>query len=429
MSSITAICMPKWGIEMTEGTVNGWTVAVGQAVAKGEAVLDVETEKIVNTVEAPAGGTLRRQLVETGDVRAVGTLIGVLADAATSEADIDAFIANFRGATVNFEPDAGSATAPPATSTGAAPAIASLAGGDEASSDGEQRVSPIARRVAEKLGVDLSKVKGTGRNGRVSKEDVEAYAATSAASGSAASATGSVAPAVQAAMAAASVAGQTRRRMSATRAVIARRLLESSQTIPHFRLGCDVDAGRLILKKGEVSDHTSTRITVNDMLIRACSIALLKHPLVNAQLQGDEIVQFDHADIAVAVATENGLITPIVRQADTLNVAQIARATADLSERALRGALTREEISGGSFTVSNLGMHGISRFDAIINPPQVAILAIGAAEERVVVRNGNPAVARMMTLTLSVDHRVIDGAVGAAFLATLRQLIESPDSL
>ena len=298
-----------------------------------------------------------------------------------------------------------------------------LAGGDEASADGEQRVSPIARRVAEKLGVDLSKVKGTGRNGRVSKEDVEAYAAATTSATTAAPAAAPPASVTEA------VAGQTRRRMSATRAVIARRLLESSQNIPHFRLACDVDAGRLILKKGDVSDHTSTRITVNDMLIRACSIALLKHPLINSQLQGDEIVLFSHADIAVAVATENGLITPIVRQADTLNVAQIARATADLSERALRGALTREEISGGSFTVSNLGMHGIARFDAIINPPQVAILAIGAAEERVVVRNGSPAVARMMTLTLSVDHRVIDGAVGAAFLATLRQLIETPDSL
>ena len=165
------------------------------------------------------------------------------------------------------------------------------------------------------------------------------------------------------------------------------------------------------------------------MLIRACSIALLKHPLINSQLQGDEIVQFAHADIAVAVATENGLITPIVRQADTLNVAQIARATADLSERALRGALTRDEISGGSFTISNLGMHGITRFDAIINPPQVAILAVGAAEERVVARNGAPAIARIMTLTLSVDHRVIDGAVGAGFLATLRQLIEQPEAL
>lgn len=423
MSSIVAVTMPKWGIEMTEGTVNGWTAAIGQAVGKGDPLLDVETEKIVNTVEAPAAGVLRRQLADVGDVKTVGTLIGVIADAATADAQIDAFIASFRGASVSFEPDAPAAAAPAGSEAGPG---TTPAGGGEA--DGEQRVSPIARRVAEKLGIDVSQVRGTGRNGRVSKEDVEAYAA-SIAGGSAAKP--AAAPPAAASPAPASGLGvvRSRARMSATRATIARRLLESSQSIPHFRLACDVDAGRLILKKGEVSDHTSTRITVNDMLIRACSIALLKHPLINSQLLGDEIVQFAHADIAVAVATENGLITPIVRQADTLNVAQIARATADLSERAVRGGLTREEISGGSFTISNLGMHGIARFDAIINPPQVAILAVGAAEERVVARNGAPAIARMMTLTLSVDHRVIDGAVGAGFLATLRQLVEQPESL
>lgn len=422
MSQIIAITMPKWGIEMTEGTINGWTAAVGQAVAKGEPLLDVETEKIVNTVEAPAAGVLRRQIAAVGDVHPVGVLIGVIADAATSDADIDAFVAGFKGATVSFELDAAAPAAAPQ-----APVAAGAEAGPDAG-DGEQRVSPIARRVAERLGVDVSKVRGTGRNGRVSKEDVEAYAAAQAAGSGATSAPAATAAPATAAPAA-PVAGQTRTRMSSMRATIARRLLESYQNLPHFRLACDVDASRLILKKGEVSDHTSTRITVNDMLVRACSIALLRHPLVNSQLQGDEIVQFAHADIAVAVATENGLITPIVRQADTLNVAQIARATADLSERALRGALTREEITGGTFTISNLGMHGIARFDAIINPPQVAILAVGAAEERVVARNGVPTVARMMTLTLSVDHRVIDGAVGAGFLQTLRQLIEQPDSL
>ncbi len=414
MSSIIAVTMPKWGIEMTEGTVNGWTAAIGEFVSKGQPLLDVETEKIVNTVEAPASGVLRRQLAQVGDIRPVGALIGVLADAYASDADIDAFVASFRAASVSFEPELPANSAGPAETAGSAGPAAEAG-------DAEQRVSPIARRLAERLGVDLSRVRGTGRNGRISKEDVEAYAASLGAhvtktSSPEAAATGQ--PTLQ-----------TRLRMTATRSTIARRLLDSYQHIPHFRLSCDVDAGRLILKKGEVSDHTSTRITVNDMLIRACSIALLKHPLINSQLQGDEIVQFAHADIAVAVATENGLIAPIVRQADTLNVAQIARATADLTERALRGTLTREEISGGSFTISNLGMLGVARFDAIINPPQVAILAVGAAEERVVVRDGAPAVARMMTLTLSVDHRVIDGATGAAFLASLRQLIEHPDTL
>lgn len=404
MSGIIAVTMPKWGIEMTEGTVNGWTASLGQAVSRGDPLVDVETEKIVNTVEAPGSGVLRRQLAQSGDVKPVGALIGVLAEPGVSDAQIDAFVASFRAAAVSFEPE------PSAAAAAADVDDAPRASAGESAPD--QRVSPIARRLAEKLGVDLSRVRGTGRNGRISKEDVEAYAASLAAGATAADA-----------------APQRRLRMSATRATIARRLLESYQHVPHFRLACDVDAGRLILKKGEVADHTSTRITVNDMLIRACSIALLRHPLINCQLQGDEIVQFAHADIAFAVATDGGLITPIVRQADTLNVAQIARATADLSERALRGALSREEITGGSFTISNLGMHGVTRFDAIINPPQVAILAVGAAEERVVVRDGTPAVARMMTLTLSVDHRVVDGAVGAAFLATLRQLIERPDPL
>lgn len=404
MSGIIAVTMPKWGIEMTEGTVNGWTASLGQTVSRGDPLVDVETEKIVNTVEAPGSGVLRRQLAQSGDVKPVGALIGVLAEPGVSDAQIDAFVASFRAAAVSFEPE------PSAASAAADVDDAPRASAGESAPD--QRVSPIARRLAERLGVDLSRVRGTGRNGRISKEDVEAYAASLAVGATTADA-----------------APQRRMRMSATRATIARRLLESYQHVPHFRLACDVDAGRLILKKGEVTDHTSTRITVNDMLIRACSIALLRHPLINCQLQGDEIVQFAHADIAFAVATDGGLITPIVRQADTLNVAQIARATADLSERALHGALSREEITGGSFTISNLGMHGVTRFDAIINPPQVAILAVGAAEERVVVRDGAPAVARMMTLTLSVDHRVVDGAVGAAFLATLRQLIERPDPL
>ncbi len=421
MSRIIAVTMPKWGIEMTEGTVNGWTAAVGQSVGKGEPLLDVETEKIVNTVEAPGSGLLRRQLAQAGDVRPVGALIGVLADASVSEAQIDAFVASFRAASVSFAPDATVSAAPPFTAAHEASVAADGA-------DAEQRVSPIARRLAEKLGIDLARVRGTGRNGRISKADVEAYAASLATTAPSVGAPAPT-PAATHASGTADDALQTRVRMSATRATIARRLLDSYQRIPHFRLSCDVDAGRLILKKGEVSDHTSTRITVNDMLIRACSIALLKHPLINSQLHGEQIVQFAHADIAFAIASDNGLIAPIVRHADTLNVAQIARATADLSERALRGALTREDITGGSFTISNLGMHGIARFDALINPPQVAILAVGAAEERVVVREGAAAIARMMTLTLSVDHRVVDGAVGAAFLTTLRQLIERPDAL
>ena len=408
-SRIAAVTMPKWGIEMTEGTLNAWTAVIGQSLNKGDGLLDVETDKIVNSVEAPSAGTLRRTLASAGDVISVGALLAVLAPPDVSEAEIDQFIADFKGATVNFEPEAGSTI------------HTALAANNETAADGETKVSPIARRLAERLGVDVTQVAGTGRNGRVSKEDVEAFAAKTAPASNNAAALAR----------APNLSGnpETRTRMSSMRATIARRLVESAQTIPHYRLIAEVDAGRLILKKGSITDHTSTPISVNDMLIRACSLALLQHPLVNAQLQGDELVQFRHADIAFAVATESGLIAPIIRQADTKTAAQIARETTDLAARAVSGRLTREEITGGTFTISNLGMHGVTRFDGIINLPQVAILAVGRAEERVVVRDGHPAVARMMTLTLSLDHRVVDGAVGAAFLNTLSRIIEKPDPI
>jgi pyruvate dehydrogenase E2 component (dihydrolipoamide acetyltransferase) len=217
--------------------------------------------------------------------------------------------------------------------------------------------------------------------------------------------------------------------MSARRGTIARRLLESTRSIPHFRLEMEVDFGPLLRHKRTQSQAGGDRVTVNDVLLRAAALALVQHPMVNAQLEGDEILQFENADIAIAVAAEAGLVTPILLSANHKSVATIARESRDLIDRARRGSLLREEISGGSFTVSNLGMHGVTRFDAIINAPQVAILAVGAVSQRPAVRAGALAVADMVTLTLSADHRVVDGAVGAAFLATLRGLLEQPAAL
>lgn len=430
--TISAITMPKWGIEMTEGTITGWRVGEGQRIDRGAEILDVETDKIVNAVEAPAGGVLRRILTGEGETRAVGALIGVIADEQASDADIARFIDSFVAAVVSFEPDPATPAAAPATPV-AAPATpepaarASVspaqvagsampgvaAGGDVESAPDETRVSPIARRVAERLGVDLSKVTGSGRNGRISKEDVETFAARMS---------GDAAPGT-------SDAPVRRVRMSARRGTIARRLLESKQSIPHFRLDRDVDFGPLLLHKRVLSEGSSGRVTVNDLLLRAVALALVQHPMVNAQLQDDEILQFTNADIAIAVAAEAGLVTPILRSADQKSVSEIAKESRDLIERARRGALLREEISGGSFTVSNLGMHGVTRFDAIINAPQVAILAVGSVSQRPVARAGAVAVADMVTLTLSADHRVVDGAVGAAFLSTLAGLLEQPATL
>jgi pyruvate dehydrogenase E2 component (dihydrolipoamide acetyltransferase) len=360
----------------------------------------VETEKIVNQVESPGAGVLRRILADAGDTKPVGALIGVLADADVTEREIDNFVASFRGATVTFEPES---PADAAANAAPQPPVASSGGGDT-----EQRISPVARRIAERMGVDVSNVPGTGRNGRVSKEDVEAYIAARSAA--------TAAPDFQ------------RVRLSATRKTIARRLTEAAQSIPHIRLDIDVAADALLARRAALTSQ-GVGASVNDMLLRVCALALLEHPQINAQLDGDDLLQFKHADIAMAVATPAGLVTPIIRQADRKSIEAIAAESRTLVERASAGTLARDDISGGSFTISNLGMHGIQRFDAIINPPQVAILAVGRIEERAVVRQGVIGAARMLTLTLAADHRVVDGAVGARFLDTMRRLIESSSAL
>jgi len=344
-------------------------------------------------------------------------LIGVFAGSDVTDAEVDQFVASFKAADTSFEPDAGRAAAPATASS--APAIlasspAPVAGGED--SVGEARVSPIARRLADQLGVDLSKVTGTGRNGRISKEDVEAYAAAQAeAKKSGAEGATRTNP-------------STRERMSSMRATIAKRLVESKQTIPHYRLAVDVDATALLARRADLA-ASGTRVSVNDLIVRACALALVDHPQVNAQLVGDEVIRFQDADISLAVATDGGLITPILRAANRKTLAAIATESTALAERARAGKLARDEISGGTFTVSNLGMYGLDRFDAVINPPQVAILAVGAARDAVVVRNGQPAAGKLLSLTLSCDHRVVDGAVGAAFLKTLRERLEAPQGL
>jgi pyruvate dehydrogenase E2 component (dihydrolipoamide acetyltransferase) len=405
---IHPITMPKWGIEMQEGTITTWHFAPGQTLGRGENLLEVETEKIVNSVEAPIAGTLRRIVGQPGEVYKVGALIGVFADPEVPDAEIDRYIASFRGAETSFEPEHARASAPTPT---AAPSASAQASGEDT---GEARVSPIARRLAAQLGVDLSQVKGTGRNGRISKEDVEAFAAARAAASPAADAPGTNAV--------------TRQKLSSMRATIAKRLVDSKQTIPHYRLAADVDAGALLARRTALA-AAGTRVSINDLIVRACALALVRHATVNAQLVGDELVSYADADISLAVATDSGLITPVLRAANRRSVAELATESAALTERARAGKLTRDEIAGGTFTVSNLGMFGLDRFDAIINPPQVAILAVGAVRDAVFVRNGQPVVGKTLSLTLSCDHRVVDGAVGAAFLKTLRELIEAPQSL
>jgi pyruvate dehydrogenase E2 component (dihydrolipoamide acetyltransferase) len=411
---IFAVTMPKWGIEMQQGTIAEWHASPGQQLQRGDPMFDVETEKIVNSVEAPIAGTLRRIVAAKGSTEGVGALIALMADASVAEADLDAFVAGFNP---SAQGDSASGVAPGAgTGAMAMPAAES-----------EAKVSPIARRVAERLSVDLSQVKGTGRNGRISQEDVEAYAA--------ARQTGDVTPMGIAVVAPAphAVAGSpanvpVAEQLTSMRATIARRLLESTQGIPHYRLSSDVQMTALLARRAELNSN-ATPVSINDLLVRACALALRAHPALNAQFDGVELLKFPHADISVAVATDNGLVTPIIRSADTLTPAEIGRIASSLADSARAGRLTREEITGGTFTISNLGMFGVDRFDAIINPPQVSILAVGAITDRLVLRDGQATAVSFVTLTLSCDHRVVDGAVGARFLAQLREHIERPASL
>jgi pyruvate dehydrogenase E2 component (dihydrolipoamide acetyltransferase) len=410
---IRPVTMPKWGIEMQEGTVTAWNHELGRHIDKGQALLDVETEKIVNSVESPAGGTLRRILAQAGDTLAVGALLAVLAEPDVTEADIDAFVRDFKPFDASFSggEDAG-ATVPAPVAAAPAPAPATVATGG---GDGDAHVSPIARRLAEKLGLDLSQIAGTGRNGRISKEDVEAHAAQLSRALPATTATDAPSPAGLA-------VPVSRERLTSMRLTIARRLSESKREIPHYRLLVDLDLDAMAGRRAALV-ASGQRVSINDLLLQAVARALSEHPRLNARYTGEELLGYAQVDLAVAVATPGGLMTPCIRDAVNLSVVQIAASVRDLAERARAGKLTREEITGGTFTVSNLGMFGVRQFDAIINPPQVAILAVGALEARPVVRDGAIAIGQRMSVTLASDHRVVDGADAAAFLATLKDIV------
>lgn len=388
MSEIYPIAVPKWGIEMVEGTITSWNKSEGDAIAKGDEVFEMESDKIVNVWDAPVAGVLRRIIAAAGDAHPVGALLGVIAAADVSDADINQFIAEHSATRADIE-------AAPAAAEKAAPQQTIQTG------DAYTRSSPSVRRLADELGVDLGTVTGTGRRGRITDDDVKA-------------ATGSDSSAPD---------GVQVIPLSATRKTIARRLTEAKQSIPHFYLTAEYALDGLLAHRAKLNEAGSVKVSVNDLLVWSVAQALMKEPRVNVNLVDDNIHQFDAAHISVAIATDEGLYPATVRNADTLSPAEIAEATAALAEKAKTGKLTKDDISGGSFTVSNLGMFGITQFTAIINPPMGAILAMGKASQQAVVREGEIGIATMLNVTLSCDHRVIDGAVGAQFLATLDDVI------
>ena len=388
MSEIYPIAVPKWGIEMVEGTITTWNKSEGDVIAKGDEVFEMESDKIVNVWDAPVAGVLRRIIAAAGDAHPVGALLGVIAAADVSDADIDQFIAEHSATRAETE---------------SAPAAAETATPQQTIQTGDAytRSSPSVRRLADELGVDLGTVTGTGRRGRITDDDVKA-------------ATGSDSSAPE---------GVEVIPLSATRKTIARRLTEAKQSIPHFYLTAEYALDGLLAHRAKLNETGSVKVSVNDLLVWSVAQALMKEPRVNVNLVDDSIHQFDAAHISVAIATDEGLYPATVRNADTLSPAEIADATGALAEKAKTGKLTKDDISGGSFTVSNLGMFGITQFTAIINPPMGAILAMGKASQQAVVREGEIGIATMLSVTLSCDHRVIDGAVGAQFLATLDEVI------
>ena len=383
MSDIYPIAVPKWGIEMVEGTITSWNKSEGDAIAKGDEVFEMESDKIVNVWDSPVDGVLRRVLVAEGDAHPVGALLGIIASADVADSDIDAFIAQHNKAPAKPAPEDGGAQA--------------AANQTVQTGDAYTRSSPSVRRLADELGVDLGTVMGTGRRGRITDEDVKA-----AAGGNSGSPEGvEVIP------------------LSAMRKTIARRLTEAKQTIPHFYLTAEYELDGLLAHRATLNEAGDVKVSVNDLIVWCVAQALMKEPRVNVNLVGDDIHQFRAAHVSVAIATDDGLYPATVYDADSKSPAEIATTTTGLADKAQNGKLTKEDISGGSFTVSNLGMYGITQFTAIVNPPMGAILALGKAKQQVVVSNGEQRIATVLNATLSCDHRVIDGAVGAQFLAVL----------
>jgi pyruvate dehydrogenase E2 component (dihydrolipoamide acetyltransferase) len=466
MARLKAFTMPKWGIEMSEGTIAEWMVAENQPFAKGTVLTLIETDKITNEVEAEADGRFVRLIAEAGQTYPVGALLAVLSDGGEADpAEIDALVAGFKPVDAGFAPDGDEtpAAAPePVAPVAAASAIpdgiaispvardkAVAAGLDVAGLAGSGRggritaqdvdraiappaaptlvgvlptppattvfATPMARRVAAIHAVALEGIAGSGPRGRVRKADVLAAVPVPA------PAELSVAAPVPSASGAVEIVA-----MSSMRRTIARRLTEAKQQIPHFYVRRRVRADRLLALRAAVQGQ---RPSVNDYLVRACALALMEVPQVNIQVHGQEIHRFADADVAVAVATEKGLVTPIVRAADRLSVAEISAVMAGLAQRARAGKLKPEEFSGGSFSLSNLGGFGVEQFDAIINPPQGAILAVGTARPEPIDDDGAIRIVPVLHLSLSCDHRAIDGADGGRFLAALAGLIENPGLL
>ena len=411
------ILMPALSPTMEEGTLSKWLVSEGDMVKSGDLLAEIETDKATMEFEAVDEGLIGKLLVVEGTTNIkVNSAIAILLE------DGD----------TNYATEADLAVMAPEV---IAPNVKVLAPNAPLAPSGKRiYASPLARRIASDSGLDLTKISGSGPKGRIVKADVSTEAVTSVTL-TPPTITSTIPPSANATVVEAMYEGRAFKtvQLDSMRKIITARLTEAKQTIPHFYLRRDINLDNLLKVRSEVNKSLSTRgikISINDFIIKACALGLQKVPTANAVWAGDRILQMEASDISVAVAIEGGLFTPILMDADTKSLSELAVEMKDLAERARNRKLTPHEYQGGSFSISNLGMMGIDNFDAVINPPQGAILAVGAGKKRpVALDDGSLSVATVMSVTMSVDHRVIDGALGAELLSEIVKNLETPLSM
>jgi pyruvate dehydrogenase E2 component (dihydrolipoamide acetyltransferase) len=413
----TIIEMPKLSDTMTEGTLVKWLKKEGDQVANGDVLAEIETDKATMEMAAFDEGILGKIYVQAGSKAPLGAALGVIIDEGEAVPDAPAAAA---------APAAASGAAAPASASAARTTPASRAAASRsaalATANGKIKASPLARRIAAERGVDLRGLTGSGPGGRIVRIDVES-----------APVGGSSAPVGKAVQTIRPVAGPDDARipLSGMRTIIAERLHYSKTQIPHFYLNIEVDAGPILALRAQINAGAEksggNKYTVNDFILKAVAGAAAQVPAVNASFDGDSIVQFAKVNLSVAIAVEDGLVTPVIRDAAKKSMLELSSAVKDLAVKAKNKKLSPDEFAGGTITVSNLGAYGIDNFDAIINPPQAAILSVGAAKKIPVVNaKGEITVGDRMWIGMSCDHRVVDGAVGATYLAALKKLLENP---
>jgi pyruvate dehydrogenase E2 component (dihydrolipoamide acetyltransferase) len=419
----TKVIMPKLSPTMEEGQIARWLKKEGDKVSMGEPLAEIDTDKATMEMQALSNGVLRKILINDGESAPLGQLIAVIGEPEEDIASLLSEAAPKESAPTQTAPASAPAPAQPEPEPQVAPAADTNGHAKPASAEsGRMIVSPLAARMAAEAGIDLRSLQGSGPSGRIIKRDIEA-----ALSSPKVAPTGKAQPIQYQAASVASASAYRDEPATEMRRTIARRLVTSIGPVPHFFLTSEIEMDRAAeMRKGINALDPDLKISINDIIIKVVANALVQHPGVNASFQDKFIRHYEHADIGVAVAIEDGLITPVIRAADQKSLSQIASEVRELADRARAKKLKPEEYTGATFSISNLGMFGIDEFTAVINPPEGGILAVGAMTAKPVVRDNEIVIRQMMRVTMSCDHRVIDGATGAKFLQTLKKILENP---